>query len=241
MGQMRLHRYIGQSGVTSRRKAEEYIRDGRVMVNGETIVDMGISIDPEVDVVFVDGTPVGLPSHQSYLFYKPKNVMTTMSDPQGRKTVKDYFPPSSTELKPVGRLDYQTDGLIVVTNDGELAAQLTHPKWGVEKEYEAVVRGVPSHKSLDKLRKGVWIEGGKTAPAIVELVAGKEGDEQSKVVLVIHEGRKNQVRNMLSSVGHKVLSLRRTRIGPFLLKGLRVGEMRKLGQKEVAQLRKSLG
>lgn len=230
---MRLHRYIAQTGLTSRRKAEELIRDGRVTVNGDSVLEMGIQIDPEVDRIEVDGKPLEIPRSQSYLFNKPLGVVTTLSDPQGRRTVKDFFPSSAIGLKPVGRLDMNTEGLMVLTNDGDLAAFLSHAKFGVDKEYEAVVKGTPDAKDLERLRKGLWIEGGKTSPAKAELISVDEKKGQSSVVLTLHEGRKHQVRLMLAAVGHDVVKLKRVRIGPFVLKGLRPGEMKKLGQKEI--------
>ena len=238
---MRLHRFIAQCGVTSRRKAEDLIREGRVQVNGGVVTDMGVAIDPEKDHVQVDGQDLEIPRHQYFLFNKPRGVVTTLSDPNGRRTVADYFPSSVVGLKPVGRLDMNTEGLMVLTNDGDFAARLTHAKWGVEKEYEAQVKGLPDKKDLARLQKGVWIEGGKTSPAKVAVISHDEAAGTSKVMLAIHEGRKHQVRLMFAAVGHEVVSLKRVRIGPFLLKGLRSGEMKTIGLKEVRSLLQALG
>lgn len=237
---MRLHRYIAQCGVTSRRKAEELIREGRVLVNGELVFEMGVTVDVESDQVEVDGKILEIPRHQYFLFNKPKGVVTTLSDPHGRQTVADYFPASVVGLKPVGRLDRNTEGLMVLTNDGDFAARLTHAKWGVEKEYEAQVRGLPDEKDLSRLRKGLWIEGGKTSPARAEILGFDEGKSLATLQLILHEGRKHQVRLMCEAVGHEVVNLKRTRVGPFLLKGMRAGEMKKLGLKEVQALMKSM-
>lgn len=236
---MRLHRFIAQSGLTSRRKAEDLIKEGRVTVNGAPVTEMGVLVEEE-DRVEVDGRPLSLPRVQTYLFNKPLGVVTTLSDPQGRRTVKDFFPSSAIGLKPVGRLDINTEGLMVLTNDGELASLLGHARHGVDKEYEAVVKGTPDSKGLERLRKGLWIEGGKTAPAQADLIGIDDKKGTATVKLVIHEGRKHQVRLMLAAIGHDVTKLKRVRIGPFHLKGLRPGEMRKLGQKEVEHFQKSV-
>ncbi len=238
---MRLHRFIGQSGYCSRRKAEELILEGRVMLNGAQVSELGVTIDPNQDVVEIDGKVLCLPSKQVYIFYKPKGVVTTLSDPFGRKTISEYFPHSSQGLKPVGRLDINTDGLIILTNDGELATRLMHPSYQIDKEYLATVIGLPDSKDLSKLNKGLWIEGGKTAPAKAEVLAFDEKSGQSKVSLTIHEGRKHQVKLMFGAIGHDVVQLRRIRIGPFLLKGLSPGQARRLGQKEVQSLKQMVG
>ncbi|MBS1724273.1 MAG: rRNA pseudouridine synthase [Armatimonadetes bacterium] len=238
---MRLHRFIAQCGVTSRRKAEDLIRGGLVSVNGATVTEMGIEVDPAFDTVIVEGKAISLPHLSTFLFNKPRGVVTTMSDPRGRRTVAEFFPSSIKGLKPVGRLDMDTEGLLFVTNDGALAARLTHPKHEVEKEYIATVRGLPDERDLSRLRKGLWIEGGKTAPAEAELVSTDEKKGTASVRLVLHEGRKHQVRLMLAGVGHDVIRLQRTRIGPYRLKGLAQGQMRKLGMSEVTALRKLVG
>lgn len=237
---MRLHRFIAQCGVASRRKAEDLIREGRVTVNGDVVTEMGVTVDPDTDRVETDGKPLSLPRRQVFLLNKPKGVVTTMSDERKRRTVAEYFP-GAPGLKPVGRLDMNTEGLILVTNDGDLAARLTHPKWGIDKEYHATVQGLPDEKDLARLRKGLWIEGGKTAPAQATLIGTNEKEGTSTVALILHEGKKHQVRLMCEAVGHKVVSLRRVRVGPFLLKGIAPGQMRKLGEKEVQALRRSVG
>jgi 23S rRNA pseudouridine2605 synthase len=228
---MRLHRYIAQCGVASRRKAEELIREGRVSVNGEPVTAMGVTVGPD-DVVEVDDTT---------LLNKPRGVLTTLSDPGRRPTVAQLLPPSARAVKPVGRLDMDTDGLLLLTNDGELAMRLAHPRYGVEKEYRAIVQGTPDARDLERLQRGVNIEGKKTAPAEAWLASASERAGTSVLQIVLHEGRKRQVRLMCEAVGHPVVSLTRVRIGPFRLKGMAPGQMRRLGVREVEALRRSVG
>lgn len=224
----------------SRRAAEVLIKEGRVTVNGEVIREMGISVGPD-DEVAVDGMVLHAAKMYTVAMFKPKGVVTTLSDPQRRPTIVRYLPDYGVQLKPVGRLDMDTEGLLLVTNDGELAQRLAHPSYGIEKEYQATVEGVPDAKSLDKLRKGVFIEGGKTSPAKVEMTYGEVGGKSASLRITIHEGRKRQVRLMCEAIGHRVISLKRVRIGPLYLKGMRAGECKLLGKKEVDQLRKLVG
>jgi pseudouridine synthase len=239
-GQERLHVRIAHSGLCSRRKAEELIREGRVTVNGEVVQEMGVSVLPSDDVR-VDGKPARPAKHYTLILNKPRGLVTTLSDPQGRPTIQRCLPDYGVQLKPVGRLDMDTEGLLLVTNDGELANRLAHPRYGIEKEYLAVVRGVPDDKTLDRLRKGVFIEGGKTQPARVEMLKAERDQPTRALRIVLHEGRKRQVRQMCEAVGHPVVSLKRVRVGPLLLKGLRPGECKLLGKKDVDHLRKLVG
>jgi len=176
----------------------------------------------------------------SKLYYlvmnKPVGHVTTMRDPQGRPTVTKFLPKLDATLKPVGRLDMDTEGLLLFTNDGEFANRLTHPRFGVEKEYLANVSGIVDPEALDKLRKGVYIEGGKTAPAKAAVVHAEEKADRTTLRLVIHEGRKRQVRQMCEAVGHPVITLKRVRIGPVVLRGMARGECRMLGKQEVEAL-----
>jgi pseudouridine synthase len=237
----RLHKRIAASGLCSRRAAEELIRQARVEVNGQIVVEMGVKVCPE-DVVRVDGVPVGSSKLTTLIMNKPAGYVTTMSDPQGRPTVKSLLPRMDAVVKPVGRLDMETDGLLLFTNDGPLAQRLTHPRYSVEKEYRAVVDGIPDEKALNRLREGVYIqEGGKTAPAKVRLLSGTPGQRSAVLTIVIHEGRKRQVRLMCEAVGHPVISLKRVRIGPLVLKNLPAGACRLLGMKEVDKLREMVG
>jgi 23S rRNA pseudouridine2605 synthase len=172
---------------------------------------------------------------------KPAGVVTTLSDPQGRPTVVKYLPDFGVQLKPVGRLDMDTEGLLLVTNDGELANRLAHPRYGVEKEYQAIVKGIPNDEALDRLRSGVYIEGKKTAPAKIEVIHAEPKTQTTGLRITIHEGRKRQVRLMGDAVGHPVMSLKRVRYGPLRVRGMRVGEAKLLGKKEVDDLRKLVG
>lgn len=237
---MRLHRFIAQCGVASRRKAEDLIREGRVSVNGEPVTAMGVTVGPE-DVVEVDGTVLSQPSPEVYLLNKPKGTLTTLSDPGRRPTVAQLLPPSARAVKPVGRLDMDTDGLLLLTNDGDLAMRLTHPRYGVEKEYRAVVQGMPDARDIERLQRGVNVEGKKTAPAQAWVASASERAGTSVLTIILHEGRKRQVRLMCEAVGHPVVSLTRVRIGPFRLKGMRPGECRRLSEQDVARLRKLTG
>ncbi len=232
---VRLHRFIAQCGVCSRRKAEELIVDGRVVVNGETVTTLGTKVS-DGDDVRVDGRKIRPESFVYLVMYKPKGVVTTMSDERGRKTVADLLPRLEAVVKPVGRLDKDTDGLLLFTNDGELAKRLTHPSHGTEKEYEATVRGEITDKAVERLRTGVRIEGRKTRPAIVEVLSSHE--TRSKLKIVLKEGWKRQVRLMCEAVGHPVIELRRTRFGPMRLKGMSPGECRLLTKQQVEALRK---
>ena len=239
-GRERLHVRIAHSGLCSRRAAEKLIQEGRVEVNGEQIRVLGFMVAPG-DEVRVDGQRVSEAKQYTVLMNKPKGVVTTLSDPQGRPTIRQYLPDYGVQLKPVGRLDMDTSGLLVVTNDGELAHRLMHPRFGVEKEYLTVVSGAPDDKALEKLRKGVFIEGGKTAPARVEMMPAERNSNSRTLKIILHEGRKRQVRQMCEAVGHPVISLKRVRFGPFYLKGMRGGECRLLGKSEVEELRKMVG
>ncbi len=229
----RLQKVMARAGVASRRVCEDYIIDGRVTVNGEP-ARLGQRIDPEADAVEVDRVPVTLdPTLVHYLLNKPAGVVTTASDPQGRPTVVEMVP-DEPRVFPVGRLDLETEGLLIVTNDGTLTHRLTHPSFGVEKEYLAHVEGTPGPKALRTLREGVELDDGMTAPA----KASSPG--AGLVKLVIHEGRNRQVRRMCDAVGHPVTRLVRTRIGPVADPKLRPGSWRPLSFEEVANLHRTV-
>ncbi|HRI45132.1 MAG TPA: pseudouridine synthase [Fimbriimonadaceae bacterium] len=236
----RLHKFIASAGVCSRRAAEDLIRTGRVEVNGEMVSELGVKVGEE-DEVRVDGEIVRPQRKHYILLNKPKGVVTTMRDPQNRPTILRYVPELGVTLKPVGRLDMDSEGLLLLTNDGELAARLTHPRYGVEKEYVAVVRGEVGDKALARLQKGVFVDGSKTAPAKVE--AGRYDPKRgtSRLTLVLHEGRNRQVRLMGEAVGHPVVDLRRTRIAFLRLRDLPPGGCRALSKTEIASLRRLVG
>ncbi len=228
-GGERLQKVLARAGVGSRRVCEELIGDGRVTVNGDVAV-LGRRIDPGADAVAVDGVPVVVdPTRVHYLFNKPAGVVTTAGDPQGRPTVVQSVPPEP-RVFPVGRLDAETEGLLILTNDGELTHRLTHPSFGVDKEYLAEVEGSPGRLALRRLRGGVELDDGPTAPAAVALVA------PGLVRITIHEGRNRQVRRMCEAVGHPVRRLVRTRIGPIAERRLAPGEWRALTAEEVRSL-----
>ncbi|MDP9071956.1 MAG: rRNA pseudouridine synthase [Actinomycetota bacterium] len=233
-GGERLQKVLARTGFGSRRACEELIADGRVTVNGEVAL-LGRRIDPDGDRVEVDGVPVGVRADLVYyLLNKPRGVVTTASDPQGRSTVLDLVPPEP-RVFPVGRLDADTEGLLVLTNDGDLTHRLTHPGFGVEKEYLAEVEGSPSPGAVRRLRDGVALEDGVTAPARVALVA------PTALRITVHEGRNRQVRRMCAAVGHPVVRLVRTRIGPIAERGLRPGQWRPLTMAEVRDLQGDAG
>lgn len=234
---MRLQKYMAMCGVAARRKCEEIIAAGRVSVNGQIITQMGAQVE-ESDEVLVDGKRVVPEGEKRYvLYHKPAGEVTTVSDDKGRETVMDRFRDFPVRLYPVGRLDYDSEGLLLLTNDGELAQRLTHPSCEVDKVYLARVSGNPTNEEIDRLRRGVFMEGDerRTYPAQVRVVR----DEAlfSDVLVTIHEGRNRQVRRMFDAVGHKVLLLRRVRFGPLELGNLRRGEWRELTDGETAQLR----
>ena len=239
---IRLQKILAMSGVASRRAAEELIRQGRVSVNGRTVTELGTKADPSTDEIRVDGRRLKGPERLRYLLlYKPAGVVTTRSDPGRRPTVLHMLQGVREYVYPVGRLDYDSEGLLLLTNDGDLAARLTHPRHGVEREYHAWVLGEPDDRDLDRLRRGVPIDGRRTEPADVTLVhhgRGKRGG-QSMLSIVLREGRNRQVRKMCDAIGHPVESLTRVRIGPLKDSRLKPGQFRELTPEEVARLKKS--
>ncbi|HVV35550.1 MAG TPA: pseudouridine synthase [Acidimicrobiales bacterium] len=230
----RVQKTLARLGFGSRRVCENLVAEGRVSVNGE-VAELGRRIDLEHDAVAVDGVPVGVrPDLVYYLLHKPAGVVTTAVDTHGRETVIELVP-AEPRVFPVGRLDKDTEGLLLLTNDGELAHRLTHPSFGVEKEYLAHVEGVPNASALARLRKGVELDDGVTAPAKVAQL------DPSLLRIVIHEGRNRQVRRMCDAVGHPVIRLVRTRIGPITDTKLKAGHWRALTNEEVIALSRSVG
>lgn len=233
---MRLQKYMAMCGVAARRKCEEIIASGRVNVNGQIITEMGTQVE-EGDVVLVDGVKITPEEEKRYILYhKPAGEVTTVSDEKGRETVMDRFRDFPVRLYPVGRLDYDSEGLLLLTNDGELAQRLTHPSCEVDKVYLARVTGNPSNEAIERMRRGVYMEGDerKTYPAEVRVV--RDESLFSDIVVTIHEGRNRQVRRMFDAVGHKVLLLRRIRFGPLELGSLKRGEWRELDSFEIKRL-----
>src|SRR4051812_37186566 len=226
---MRLNAWLARAGVASRRKADELIKAGRVTVNGEP--GQLNTFVAKRDRVELDGRRLARQPLTYVLLHKPGGVVTTASDPQGRSTVVDLVSNHETRLVPVGRLDADTTGALLLTNDGELAHRLAHPRYEVEKVYEAEVEGEPSDETLEQLEGGVELDDGRTAPARVRRLA------PSRIELVIHEGRNHQVKRMLAAVGHPVRALHRSRYAGLTLKGLGPGESRELTGAEVDLLR----
>jgi pseudouridine synthase len=213
-----------------------------VSVNGVTILELGTRADPARDDIRVDGQRVrAAPRHRYILLNKPRGYMTTRKDPERRPTVLDLLPDVREYIYPVGRLDYDSEGLLLLTNDGDLAARLLHPSHEVEREYLARVRGVPDEGALERLRRGVTIDGRRTAPAAVRLVDSGLGarEDQALVSIALHEGRTRQVRDMCDAVGHPVVRLKRVRFGPIVDRALKVGDHRDLTPREVAMLKKA--
>lgn len=240
----RLQKFLAHAGVASRRHAEELITAGAVTVNGAVVRELGVRVDPARDEVRVRGRLVRPAIEPLYLMLnKPPDVVTTASDPQGRRTVLDLLPPAwrVARVYPVGRLDLDTEGLLLLTNDGELALRLTHPRYALPKEYAALVGGRPSAEAIHRLERGIFLpdETRPTAPARVWLQRS-QGDA-TWVGLEIHEGRKRQVRRMLEAVGHPVLRLRRMRVGPLTLDRLPLGQSRALTPEELRALRSAVG
>lgn len=238
----RLQKILSAAGVASRRLSEELITQGRVSVNGKTVTELGTRADASVDEIKVDGRRIKNEQKRRYiLLNKPRGYITTRSDPQGRPTVMDLMKGVREYVYPVGRLDYDSEGLLILTNDGELAARLTHPRHEVEKVYEARVKGVPDDHTLERLSKGVTIDGRRTAPAKLRASEPfvKSSGEQTVIEISIHEGRQRQVRQMFDSVGHPVVRLKRVRIGPIVDADIPIGHWRELTPQEIAKLRRA--
>ncbi|MDD2648307.1 MAG: pseudouridine synthase [Eubacteriales bacterium] len=231
---MRLQKYMALSGVASRRTAEKMIADGLVQLNGQTVREMGLQVN-DGDVVRVRGeviTPV-LEKHY-VLYHKPAGEVTTVSDPEGRSCVLDHFRDYPARLYPVGRLDYDSEGLLLLTNDGELTEKMLHPSSEVNKVYLARVSGKVTPQEVFTMRGGILLDGNKTAPAKVRIV--KEEAFATMLLVTIHEGRYRQVRRMCEAVGHQVLALRRVQFGPLELGDLPRGKWRRLTEDEVRKL-----
>ncbi|APT19165.1 ribosomal large subunit pseudouridine synthase B [Amylolactobacillus amylotrophicus DSM 20534] len=233
----RLQKVIAAAGVTSRRKAENLILQGQVTVNGEVIKTLGVKVSAD-DNIEVMGVPIKKERHHTFLLYKPRGVVSTVRDDKERKTVIDLVP-EPYRLYPVGRLDYDTSGALLLTNDGELANLLMHPKGEVEKQYTAKVQGIILDNSAEvkQLRRGVLVDGKKTAPAKVRVVSNNHDHNTSVVSLIIHEGRYHQVKKMFQKIGHPVLKLSRERYAFLDLQSLMAGQYRELSKTEVAKLR----
>ncbi len=232
----RLQKVIAQAGVASRRKAEALITEGKVKVNGQVVTELGTKVS-KGDKIEVNGVQIEGEELVYYVLYKPTGVISSVSDDKDRKVVTDFFPYIKERIYPIGRLDYDTSGVLLMTNDGEFANLLMHPKYDVDKVYVAKVKGIPFREKMRQLEKGIELEDGKTAPAKVKVTSVDKKKGTAIVQITIHEGRNRQVRRMLEAVGHPVLKLKRERFGFIGLEGLRPGEYRPLSPHEVKQLR----
>jgi 23S rRNA pseudouridine2605 synthase len=233
--QERLQKLISQAGISSRRAAEEMILSGRVTVNDVVITELGSKADPAIDRITLDGKPVKpVSSHLYLLLNKPAGYMTTLDDPEGRQLVTDLLPEIKERVYPVGRLDYNTEGLLLLTNDGDWANRLMHPRHEIDKEYHVRVRGKVHKSQIDQLSAGVLIDDKKTAPATVRLI--KDGDQNDWLSITIHEGRNRQIRRMCEAVSLSVVRLKRVRYGTLEIGSLKAGLFRFLTETEVSDL-----
>ena len=240
----RLQKILSGAGVASRRASESLILEGRVSINGAVVHTLGTKADPETDDIRVDGRRIAhAPVRRYILLNKPRGYVTTRRDPQQRPTVMDLIKGVREYLYPVGRLDYDSEGLLLLTNDGDLATRLMHPRHEVERVYQARLRGRPDRHALERLASGVTLDGRRTAPARVRLLDRPDGaaSDQATVEIALHEGRHRQVRRMFEAVGHPVVRLRRVRIGPIVDPDMPPGHWRELTEREVRRLRKGVG
>lgn len=230
----RLSKLVAAAGFASRRKAADLVRAGRVRVDGRVVTTPAAEVDPSTSRVEVDGRPVHVQPKRYVLLNKPRGPLSTVVDRRGRQTVLDLLGETDERLYPAGRLDADTEGLLLITNDGDLTYRLTHPRYQVDKVYQAEVEGRPTRAVLRRLEQGMVLEEGPTGPARVRIL--RPGARTSLVELIVHSGRKRMVRRMLKAIGHPVRMLRRTRIGPLTLGDLRPGEWRPLSEDELSQL-----
>lgn len=235
---VRLQKFLSDAGVASRRQSEEWILEGRVLVNDEVVDELPAFVDPQADKVIVDGTRVRIQPHEYFLVHKPKGVVCTNRDPAGRIRAVDLLPPTNGRPFVVGRLDAESTGLLLMTNDGELAERVTHPRYGVAKTYRAEVRGAAGDDLPQRMKKGVYLSDGKARASEVQVI--HRSRQRSVLQITLREGRNRQVRRMLARLGHPVKTLKRIQIGPLSLKALPLGASRRLMPWELAALRKEL-
>ena len=227
---MRLNKFLAHAGIISRRKVADFLLEHEVVMNGERVTDPARAVDPQVDTVTVDGTEVSVSDHLYLMLHKPRGVLSTVRDERGRKTVLDLVA-TNERLYPVGRLDKDTTGLLLLTNDGELANHLTHPRYHVPKTYEVTVRGAVSKRQLERLQQGVLLEDGMTAPAEVRILRSTR--KETTLEIVLYEGRKRQVRRMCAEVSLPLRTLHRSAFGPLSLGDLPRGHSRPLTSEEI--------
>jgi len=233
--QQRLQKILAKAGIASRRRAEELIKEGKVRVDGKVVTEMGTKVDPDAQDIECDGIHVAAREKKIYiLLHKPAGFLSTVHDPQGRPIVTDLLPQVKERVYPVGRLDLDTEGALLLSNDGELAQKILHPSHEVNKTYVAKVKGKPNTKKLAALSRGITLEGRKTWPADIEVLQTKP--QATTIKIIIHEGRKRQVRKMFDAVGHPVLQLKRTAYGQLELGDLRPGKYRFLSPEDIKMI-----
>lgn len=232
----RLQKVMAHAGIASRRKSEEIIKEGRVTVNGKVVTELGVQVSKQ-DIIDVDGIEIAREHPVYFLLNKPRGVLSTVTDDKNRRTVMDLFPDVEQRIYPIGRLDYDTTGAILLTNDGEFAQLLMHPKYEIKKTYVAKVKGVVEKSTIAKLEKGVMVDGTKTAPAQARVVSKDKRKGNSMVELTIHEGQNHQVKKMFQVLGHPVEKLKREKYGLLDLAGLQPGEWREIKAFEVNKLK----
>ena len=238
----RLQKIISKAGAASRREAERLILAGRVTLNGRVVTELGTQADGEQDVIAIDGARISAPTQQLYfLLNKPKRCISAVKDDRGRRTVIDLLPEVEEYIYPVGRLDYDTEGLLLLTNDGDLMNGLLHPRYEIEKTYIAKAQGMVTGEDIKKLCRGIMLEDGMTAPARAKLLERADNGSWCRVQLTIHEGRNRQVRRMLQAIGHRVQELKRVAFAGLTLEGVPRGGYRSLTGEEVARLKKIAG
>lgn len=236
----RLQKVMAEAGVASRRKSEELIAAGRVWVNGNAVTEQGFKVERH-DRIEVDGVPIQKENLVYFLLYKPRGVITSVHDEKNRSTIMSFFPDVVQRIYPVGRLDYDTSGALLMTNDGELANKITHPKYKFEKTYTAKVKGIPSIEKIERLEKGVVIDHKKTAKAKAKILSSDTEKQTAVIQLTIHEGRNHQVKNMFQAIGHPVMKLKRESYGFLNTDGLQPGKWRTLKVSEVNRLKQQFG
>jgi 23S rRNA pseudouridine2605 synthase len=233
---VRLHKILAEAGVSSRRGGEDLIVAGKVSVNGRVIRELGFKADPALDRIRVDGRPLPRPSHKVYyLLYKPRGVITSLNDPEGRPTIKDLIPRIKAPVFPVGRLDYDAEGLLLLTNDGEMAMQLAHPRYKVPRTYLVKVKGALATEEMGRLEKGVMLDDGMSPQLKVTPV--KRLQKNSWVRVTLHEGRNRVIKRAFEAIRHPVLQLKRIKFASLTLEGLRPGDYRPLSAEEIEHLR----
>ncbi|MBI3784898.1 MAG: rRNA pseudouridine synthase [Deltaproteobacteria bacterium] len=237
----RLQKILSRAGIVSRRKAEELILGGQVRVNGRVVTELGTKANPQTDRITVNGRPLPQPRQPIYiLLHKPVGIVTTLDDPEGRPTVRDVIPSIRTRVYPVGRLDYASSGLLLLTNDGDLALRATHPRYGLRKTYHVKVKGVPRPETLERMAAGVRLDDGKSS-GTAEIRLLRASDDKAWIEISLSEGRNREVRRICETLGHPVEKLGRVALGPLKLGKLQPGESRPLTARELRDLRVAVG